>query len=90
MTEDGAELDELAPKPPKPLEPISKDFRTGIAIGVLLGCAFGVGYLLGWGVDENSLHVSAMAWFFLTGLLTLAGMGVAAVVPDLIDTLKKG
>lgn len=68
-------------------KPISKDWRTGIAVAVLFLAAVAIAYLIGWGRPENSLHDSALAWSFGVVLAVLAGIGVAAVVPKAIDNL---
>ncbi len=41
------------------------------------------------GNPANSLHTSAQAWSFGAGLLILAGLGIGASGPDLLEKLKK-
>ena len=68
--------------------PISRDFRTGIAVGVMALAMLAIGYLIGWGRPDNSLHDSAMAWSFTVVLAILAGIGVSAIAPKAIENLK--
>jgi hypothetical protein len=50
--------------------------------GIVLFC-------LRWGDPANSLHSSAMAWAFAVSAGILAGLGIGAITPALLETVKK-
>jgi len=48
-----------------------------------------VGYLVGFGTPENSLHVSALAWAFSTTIFVIGGYVFGSVVDNLNDNKYK-
>jgi hypothetical protein len=73
----------------EPLKPVSRDFRTGIAVATL-GLAYaGIGLLLWLGNPDNALHESGLTVLFWGALAVLAGIGVSAVLPQAIGGLTR-
>jgi TRAP-type C4-dicarboxylate transport system permease small subunit len=50
--------------------------------GIILFC-------LRWGDPANSLHSSALAWSFAISVATLAGIGIGALTPSILEVFKK-
>lgn len=76
--------------PAEALKPISRDFRTGIAIATLGLEYAGFGLLTWYGIPDNTLHVSAQTGLFWGAHAILLALGVAAWAPDLIRKLPGG
>jgi hypothetical protein len=68
---------------------ISRDFRTGLVVAVVVGCGAGIAWLLAYGSPTNGIHETALTGFFLTGLLTLAGNCMAYMIPAMVEIFKK-
>ena len=78
---------EIQPSVPPRVTRQERAWKTGIAIGVMVLCALAIGYLIVWGVDDNSLHASAMSWSFTLIAAVMAGLGVAGIAPQIVEKL---
>lgn len=64
--------------------------NTGRAALALVALAFNAAiilYLIYYGKAENSLHASALAWSYATSIALLAGLGLGAALPTVLQIL---
>jgi hypothetical protein len=64
-------------------------FKCALTITTLVFHAGIVLFCLRWGDPANSLHSSAMAWAFAVSAATLAGIGIGAITPAILEATKK-
>lgn len=70
-------------------KPMPRDFRTGIAVGVLSCCILGIGLLNGFGDAENGIHVLTVEWsFWLIAVIVVTG-ALATGVPEAVEKWKR-
>lgn len=53
--------------------PPSRTTRKAMVAGVLFGCAVLIGFVVGWGDPQNTLHQSGMSWAFSLSGAMLGG-----------------
>ncbi len=72
-------------------EPVSfnNTWKAVITLGTFLFNGAIIVFSLWRGDPANSLHTSAQSWAFTTSLVILAGLGIGAFTPAIIDAFTK-
>lgn len=52
---------------------VKRSTRRAMVAGVLAGCAALIGFVVGWGNPDNTLHTSALSWAFTLSGAMLGG-----------------
>lgn len=64
----------------------NRSTRRLMVAGVLVGCSALIGFVVGWGHPDNTLHSSALAWAFSLSGAMLGGYLFGATY----ENVKKG